>query len=236
VSSSPALRIAGLTRHFGGLPALDGIDLELARGEVVALLGPNGSGKTTLINVVSGIYRPTAGTVEVMGRNATGATPQAMVKIGLNRTFQSPRPFRPLTVRENVDVALRHGRARDQSREEVLELVGLAGKEDRIADSLNSAEQKQLDLARALATGPDVLLVDEFAAGLRMEELDWAGKLVRTLAAQGRALLVVEHLMGFVRQVADRVVVLNAGKPIFAGSLEEAAHDTRVVEVFLGGG
>lgn len=232
---SPALRISELTRYFGGLPALAGVDLELARGEVVGLLGPNGSGKSTLINVISGVYRPTAGTVEVMGQDATGAAPERLVGLGLNRTFQTPRPFLPLTVHENVAVASRHGRPGAPSEAEVLELVRLNGMERRQADSLNSGEQKRLDLARALATGPDVLLVDEFAAGLRGDQLDEAAELVRSLARRGCSLLVVEHLMGFVQQVADRVVVLNAGKPIFAGSLDEASQDPRVVEVFLGG-
>ncbi len=234
MDDSPALRVTGLTRSFGGLPALAGVDLELRRGEIVGLLGPNGSGKTTLINVISGVYRPTAGRVEVMGHDATGSAPEGMVRLGLNRTFQTPRPFRSLTLRENVSVALRHGRNPGQSEDEILQLCGLGGKGNLVAESLNSSEQKRLDLARALATGPDVLLVDELAAGMRHDELDGAAELLRGLAAAGRALLVVEHLMGFVRQVTHRVVVLNAGATIFAGSLEEASQDQRVVEVFLG--
>ncbi|HUY24725.1 MAG TPA: ABC transporter ATP-binding protein [Candidatus Saccharimonadales bacterium] len=231
---SPALRVTGLTRSFGGLPALAGVDLDLRRGEVVGLLGPNGSGKTTLINVISGVYQPTAGQVEVMGQNATGAAPERMVRLGLNRTFQTPRPFRALTVRENVAVALRHGRDPGQNGDQILELCGLGDKRDLPAESLNSSQQKRLDLARALATAPEVLLVDELAAGMRHDELDGAAELLRQLAAAGRALLVVEHLMGFVRQVTDRVVVLNAGATIFAGSLEEASQEPHVVEVFLG--
>ncbi len=231
---SPALRVTGLTRSFGGLPALAGVDLELRPGEVVGLLGPNGSGKTTLINVISGVYRPTSGRVEVRGRDATGAASERVVRLGLNRTFQTPRPFRALTVRENVAVALRHGRDHAQSGDQILELCGLGDKLDLPAESLNSSQQKRLDLARALATAPEVLLVDELAAGMRHDELDGAAELLRQLAAAGRALLVVEHLMGFVRQVTDRVVVLNAGATIFAGSLEEASQDPHVVEVFLG--
>ncbi len=232
--ASPALQVSGLTRSFGGLPALAGVDLELRPGEVVGLLGPNGSGKTTLINVVSGVYRPTSGRVELLGHDATGQAPERLVRLGLNRTFQTPRPFRPLTVLENVQVALRHGRDAAQSPEEILELCGLGGQGGLPAESLNSSQQKRLDLARALATAPEVLLVDELAAGMRHDELDGAAELLRQLAAAGRALLVVEHLMGFVRQVTDRVVVLNAGTTIFAGSLEEASQDPHVVEVFLG--
>ena len=232
--ASPALQVSGLTRSFGGLPALAGVDLELRPGEVVGLLGPNGSGKTTLINVVSGVYRPTSGRVELLGHDATGQAPERLVRLGLNRTFQTPRPFRPLTVLENVQVALRHGRDAAQSPEEILELCGLGGQGGLPAESLNSSQQKRLDLARARATAPEVLLVDELAAGMRHDELDGAAELLRKLAAAGRALLVVEHLMGFVRQVTDRVVVLNAGTTIFAGSLEEASQDPHVVEVFLG--
>ena len=232
--ASPALQVSGLTRSFGGLPALAGVDLELRPGEVVGLLGPNGSGKTTLINVVSGVYRPTSGRVELLGHDATGQAPERLVRLGLNRTFQTPRPFRPLTVLENVQVALRHGRDPRQSPEEILDLCGLGGQGGLPAESLNSSQQKRLDLARALATAPEVLLVDELAAGMRHDELDGAAELLRKLAAAGRALLVVEHLMGFVRQVTDRVVVLNAGTTIFAGSLEEASEDPHVVEVFLG--
>ena len=232
--ASPALQVSGLTRSFGGLPALAGVDLELRPGEVVGLLGPNGSGKTTLINVVSGVYRPTSGKVELLGHDATGQAPERLVRLGLNRTFQTPRPFRPLTVLENVQVALRHGRDPRQSPEEILDLCGLGGQGGLPAESLNSSQQKRLDLARALATAPEVLLVDELAAGMRHDELDGAAELLRKLAAAGRALLVVEHLMGFVRQVTDRVVVLNAGTTIFAGSLEEASEDPHVVEVFLG--
>ncbi len=232
--ASPALQVSGLTRSFGGLPALAGVDLELRPGEVVGLLGPNGSGKTTLINVVSGVYRPTSGKVELLGHDATGRAPERLVRLGLNRTFQTPRPFRPLTVLENVQVALRHGRDPRQSPEEILDLCGLGGQGGLPAEILNSSQQKRLDLARALATAPEVLLVDELAAGMRHDELDGAAELLRKLAAAGRALLVVEHLMGFVRQVTDRVVVLNAGTTIFAGSLEEASEDPHVVEVFLG--
>ena len=234
MDASPALRVTGLTRSFGGLPALAGVDLDLRPGEVVGLLGPNGSGKTTLINVVSGVYRPTSGKVELLGHDATGRAPERLVRLGLNRTFQTPRPFRPLSVLENVQVALRHGRDPRQSPEEILDLCGLGGQGGLPAESLNSSQQKRLDLARALATAPEVLLVDELAAGMRHDELDGAAELLRKLAAAGRALLVVEHLMGFVRQVTDRVVVLNAGTTIFAGSLEEASEDPHVVEVFLG--
>ncbi|MHB1523358.1 MAG: ABC transporter ATP-binding protein [Candidatus Dormibacteria bacterium] len=234
MDASPALRVTGLTRSFGGLPALAGVDLDLRPGEVVGLLGPNGSGKTTLINVVSGVYRPTSGKVELLGHDATGRAPERLVRLGLNRTFQTPRPFRPLSVLENVQVALRHGRDARQSPEEILDLCGLGGQGGLPAESLNSSQQKRLDLARALATAPEVLLVDELAAGMRHDELDGAAELLRKLAAAGRALLVVEHLMGFVRQVTDRVVVLNAGTTIFAGSLEEASEDPHVVEVFLG--
>ncbi|EQD67962.1 high affinity branched-chain amino acid ABC transporter, ATP-binding protein, partial [mine drainage metagenome] len=232
--SDPILVISDLAKSFGGFVALDGVSLELGEGEVVGLVGPNGSGKTTLINVVSGLYAPSRGTVVLGGRPLHGGPPHRVVRSGMNRTFQIPKPLGTLTVSENLRVAAGWGAGHRALEGDPLKLVGLGGLERRFANSLNASQQKRLDLARALATSPRVLLVDELGAGLSPAELDDAAGVLRRLASAGIALLVVEHLMGFLAKVTSRVMVLNAGRQIFQGSLEEAVQDPQVVEVFLG--
>ena len=233
--ADPILTIVDLAKSFGGFTALDGVSLELRAGEVVGLVGPNGSGKTTLINVVSGLYAPTRGSVTLSGEPIHGGPPHRVVRGGMNRTFQIPKPFASLTVSENLRVAAVHGAGDRAFEGDPLEMVGLAGLDRRLASSLNASQQKRLDLARALMTGPRVLLVDELGAGLSPAELDDAATVLGRLAAAGLALLVVEHLMGFLAKVTSRVMVLNAGRQIFEGSLEAAVRDPQVVEVFLGG-
>jgi branched-chain amino acid transport system ATP-binding protein len=205
-------------------------------GEILGLVGPNGSGKTTCINVISGLYRPDAGSVHFEGRAIGGLPSHRLVHAGINRTFQVPRPFLTLTVRQNVEIALAYGRSRDGAgnADALLASLDLATFADQPAGELNSAHQKMLDLARALATGPRLLLVDELAAGLNPAELDRVANKLQELARSGIALLVVEHLMGFIDQITDRIIVLNAGKEIFEGRLADAARNAQVVEVFLG--
>jgi len=235
MSSDALLEVDGVQKNFGGFPALRGVSLSLARGSALGLVGPNGSGKTTLLNVISGIYAPNAGSVRLGGRDVTGRPAHALSRLGLNRTFQVPKPFGSLTARQNVDVALAHSRRSRRKAEDVLAFVGLGEVADREASSLNTAQQKLLDLARALATDPELLLVDELGAGLSPADLDLVAGKLRALNQQGIALLVVEHLMGFLGQVTESVVVMNAGQEIFCGKLEAAAGDPQVVEVFLGG-
>jgi branched-chain amino acid transport system ATP-binding protein len=231
------LGIDGLVKRFGGFRALDGLSLTLAPGEVLGLVGPNGSGKTTAINVVSGLYAPDEGSVHFAGRNVGGLSPHRLVHLGINRTFQVPKPFLTLTVRQNMAIAAAYGRAGKAARdsEALLSWLGLDRFAERPAAELNSAQQKMLDLARALATGPRLLLVDELAAGLNPAELEAIAEKLLELARSGIALLVVEHLMGFLDAVTDRVIVMNAGKEIFEGALAAAVADRQVIEVFLGG-
>ncbi len=237
MSPEPLLRVERLGKRFGGFRALDGVSFHIDRGEVLGLVGPNGSGKTTCINVISGLYAPDEGNVLFAGRSVGGRKPHLLARSLINRTFQSPRPFLSLTVRENVEIAATYGRASTAAPavDVVLERLGLAAEAARRAEDLNSAHQKLLDLARALATGPRLLLVDEIAAGLNPAELLLMADRLRALAAEGMALLVVEHLMGFLERVTDRVIVMNAGREIFDGRLAEAVRDTEVVRVFLGG-
>lgn len=234
--SEPVLRVEKLVKTFGAFRALDEFSFEVHAGEILGLVGPNGSGKTTSINVVSGLYPPNGGTVRLGGKSIGGLKSHKIVHLGVNRTFQIPKPFMQLTARENVEVARTYGSHVRETvpAERLLADLNLDKLADRPAIELNSAQQKMLDLARALATGPRLLLVDELAAGMNPAELDWIANRLRLLARSGMAIVVVEHLMGFIEQVTDRVIVLNAGREIFEGKLAEAIQDARVVEVFLG--
>ncbi len=233
---APLLVVEDLIKRFGGFRALDGVSLHLAPGEVLGLVGPNGSGKTTCINVISGLYPPDGGRVVYQGQSIGGTASHVLARRGINRTFQSPKPFLQLTVRENVMVAATYGNAGvPPDLDDLLELLELDGFANRPAGELNSAQQKTLDLARALATAPRLLLVDELAAGLNPAELGHMADRLRALADGGMALLVVEHLMGFIDRVTDRVVVMNAGREFFEGTLAGAVKDPEVIRVFLGG-
>jgi branched-chain amino acid transport system ATP-binding protein len=234
---APILKVSTLVKRFGGFHALDGLSFHVASGEILGLVGPNGSGKTTAINVISGLYAPDGGEVVFDRASVGGVTSHKLVHRGINRTFQVPKPFLSLTVRENIQVALAYGRASvaPPSMTELLEEYRLTEVADRPAADLNSAQQKMLDLTRALATRPRLLLLDELAAGLNPVELDWIAGRIKALAATGMAVIVVEHLMGFIEQITDRVIVLNAGKEIFEGTLATAVREPQVIEVFLGG-
>jgi branched-chain amino acid transport system ATP-binding protein len=235
-SAAPLLQVEGVVKRFGGFRALDNLSFSIGRGEILGLVGPNGSGKTTCINVISGLHAPDSGNIRFEGRAIGGWPSHRLVHAGINRTFQVPRPFLSLTVRQNVEIALAYGGCRDDTADAgtILASLELARFADQPAGELTSAQQKMLDLARALATGPRLLLVDELAAGLNPAELERVALKMKELAHSGIALLVVEHLMGFIDQITDRIIVMNAGKEIFEGRLAEAARNTQVVEVFLG--
>ncbi len=236
MSPEPLLVVQDLVKRFGGFRALDGVSFHLAPGEVLGLVGPNGSGKTTCINVISGLYPPDGGTVTYAGQVIGGVASHALARRGINRTFQSPKPFLSLTVAENVLVAATYGNTvGPPDLPALLASLELDTFANRAAAELNSAQQKTLDLARALATSPRVLLVDELAAGLNPAELARMADRLRVLATTGMALLVVEHLMGFIDRVTDRVVVMNAGREFFEGTLATAIKDPEVIRVFLGG-
>jgi len=233
----PLLRVDQLVKRFGGFRALDGVSFHLDAGEVLGLVGPNGSGKTTTINVISGLYAPDGGAVSFAGASIGGMAMHRVARLGINRTFQSPKPFLSLTVWENVEIAAAygHGGGAPPDLDALLASMELDTLRNRAAGDLNSAQQKTLDLARALATAPRILLVDELAAGLNPAELLRMADRLRALAQQGMAMLVVEHLMGFIDRVTDRVIVMNAGKEIFEGTLATATRDPDVIRVFLGG-
>jgi branched-chain amino acid transport system ATP-binding protein len=213
------------------------LSFHVAPGEILGLVGPNGSGKTTAINVISGLYAPDEGSVTFDGASIGGAASHKLVHRGINRTFQIPKPFLSLTVRENIAVALAYGRASvtPPTMQALLDEYRLAAVADRPASDLNSSQQKMLDLVRALATRPRLLLLDELAAGLNPAELDWIAERIKALAQSGMAIIVVEHLMGFIEHITDRVIVMNAGREIFEGTLAVAVKVPQVIEVFLGG-
>jgi branched-chain amino acid transport system ATP-binding protein len=234
---TPILNVSKLVKRFGGFHALGGLSFHVVPGEILGLVGPNGSGKTTAINVISGLYAPDGGEIRFDGNSIGGTASHRLVHRGINRTFQVPKPFLSLTVRQNIQVALSYGRAQaaPPTIDELLDEYRLREVADRPAADLNSAQQKMLDLTRALATRPRLLLLDELAAGLNPTELDWIAGRIKALAAGGMAIIVVEHLMGFIEQITDRVIVLNAGKEIFEGKLAAAVREPQVIEVFLGG-
>jgi branched-chain amino acid transport system ATP-binding protein len=236
LDSAPILNVSKLVKRFGGFYALDGLSFHVSSGEVLGLVGPNGSGKTTAINVISGLYAPDGGEVALDGGSIGAVASHRLVHRGINRTFQIPKPFLSLTVRQNVEVALAYGgAAAAPAMADLLDEYRLSEVADRPAADLNNAQQKMLDLVRALATRPRLLLLDELAAGLNPAELDWIAERIKALAKGGMAIIVVEHLMGFIEHITDRVIVLNAGKEIFEGKLAVAVKVPQVIEVFLGG-
>jgi branched-chain amino acid transport system permease protein len=234
------LEVRGVSKRFGGLQALAGVDLDVRQGEIFGLVGPNGSGKTTLINVVSGFYPLTSGTITLDGMEIGRAPAHETARRGVARTYQIPRPFSNMTVLENVVLAATFGgapRPAGEVRDEALHWIaftGLAGKEHELPSGLNLHERKFLELARALAAKPKLLLLDEVLSGLNPAEVDNAIRLVRAIRAQGATIVFVEHLMRAVVELSDRVAVLNEGKLFALGVPREVMRDPRVVSIYLG--
>jgi branched-chain amino acid transport system ATP-binding protein len=236
----PLLEVVGLARHFGGLAALAGVSFTVARGEVVGLIGPNGSGKTTLLNVVSGRLAPLAGSVRFAGIPIAGATPEAVCRAGIAGTFQLARIPDALDARDNVAVAAMYGRRRlsvaaaRAEAERLLARVGFEGALSAHGDALPYFDLKRIELARALACAPELLLLDEWLAGLNPTELEAGIALVRTLAEDGMTILMVEHVMHAIRSLCGHIVVLDAGRVIASGTPETALAHADVMRVYLG--
>lgn len=234
------LHVSDITKRFGGLTAVDEVSFSIAKGEVVGLLGPNGSGKTTVLNIVSGLLPATRGTVRLRNDILTGLSPNRITLKGVARTFQLVRILPSLTVAENVIAALAFGRSRlwgAEARKEALaqlEQVGLADRADETAERLTYIDQKRMELARALAADPALLLLDEWLAGLNPTELRIGIDLVASLAERGVTVLLVEHVMDAVRALCGRCVVMNAGRTIADGQTQDVLADAEVVRAYLG--
>lgn len=234
----PVLQLSGISKSFGGLRVLDGISFEVGSGEIVGLIGPNGAGKTTLFEIVSGFVRPNSGTVRLSGQDITRLPPHRRARLGVARTFQIVQPFLELSVHDNVltsfvaqGVGLRLAGERTSS---VLERVRLAPRGHTLARHLTLPEKKRLELARALAMQPQLLLLDEVMAGLTPAEVDQVMPILRDIRAGGTSLLIVEHVMRAIMSLSDRIVAIASGRKIADGEPTVVARDEAVVAAYLG--
>ncbi|MDP1838696.1 MAG: ABC transporter ATP-binding protein [Reyranella sp.] len=235
------LVVKGLVKRFGGFTAVNNVSFEVKQGEILGLIGPNGSGKSTIFNMLSGTFPPSAGTITFDGSEIAGLPPHRIINRGIGRTFQIPRPFRRLSIFENVALAGYYGQGShslaqaNDSAEKALAMVGLPTDREASVDGLGAAGLKKLELAKAIATGPKLLLADESLGGLDEAEMDQAADMLRKIRDElGITIIWVEHIMGVLMRVVDRVMVLDHGEKISEGLPSEVSSDPRVVEVYLG--
>jgi branched-chain amino acid transport system ATP-binding protein len=233
------LQVEGVVKKFGGLTALDHVDLQVEQGEIVGVIGPNGAGKSTLLNVIAGVHKPTSGVVRFTGHPISGLNPDKICQMGVARTFQIPHPFSRMTAFENVLVAASFGSRQHLKNaatraQEMLEFVAFPVNQHTPANSLNTAQLRRLDLARALASQPQLLLLDESAAGLTPNELVELQQLVFKIRDQGTTVLIVEHLMRLIMELCDRIIVLQYGVKIAEGTPVEIVNDENVTQAYLG--
>ncbi len=234
------LEVSNVVKRFGGLTALNGVSVEVGKGELVGIIGPNGAGKTTLVNVVMGVYRPDSGRIAFDGHDITRMSSHGRARLGISRTYQVPRPFNSMKVIDNVAVAAMYGsrglpveEAREEARN-LLEKVRLSDKADDYPESLSVVELRKLELARALAQGARLVFLDEVSAGLVGDDLKEVLSLVGELHDEGVTIVMIEHVMKVIFNLAERIVVMMNGQKLAEGTPSEVSSDVRVIESYLG--
>ena len=231
------LELTGVSKRFGGIQALDSVSILVKKGGILGLIGPNGSGKTTLVNVVTGVYRPNEGTIAFAGEKITDASANSRARLGMARTFQTPRIFPSMTVTNNVAVALlgKNTVAVSKTRARaILDMLDLGKHANDYPRNLNVVMRKKLELGRAIALDPRLLFLDEIAAGLNESELDELTAKIKELNGGGMTLVVIEHIMSFILKLCDVIVVLDHGSKIAEGSPDRITHDEKVIRAYLG--
>lgn len=232
------LAVKGMTKQFGGLRAVDSLDLQIEEGQIFGLIGPNGAGKSTAFNCIAGVFPPTAGEITFDGKNINGSKPWDLCKQGLARTFQIVKPFGSKSVLYNVTVgsfATTNSRTEAEAKAlKVLEYLNFADKKDILAANLTIADRKRLEIAKALATEPKLLLLDEVMAGLRPNEVDEMVDILKNLRDRGITIFVIEHIMRAIMAMSDRIVVIQFGKKIAEGTPAEIANNEKVIKAYLG--
>lgn len=237
---TPILQVENISKSFGGLQALKNVTLDVVQGQILGLIGPNGAGKTTLFNTINGVYHPDEGRIRFLDRDVSTAKPYEMAALGMARTHQIVRPLNELTVRENVMAGACFGHenhtlsASFRIANDVLEFAGLASRADQLAGSLNVAQKKRLEMARALSAHPKLLLLDEVLAGLTPSEIDGMVQTILKIREQGVTIIMIEHVMKAIMNLSDQIFVLEYGQQIAQGKPEEVVRNPRVIEAYLG--